>query len=424
MVYKSTHCHLEDIAHLRNGAGIKQNSFGENGIPIVRVSDFTENSVDISHSIFLREEELDKWKSFLLEIDEILVATVGSWGTSATSAVGKVVRIPESAINCIQNQNTCSIKAIEGIASQRWVYYALKHPDFRHFVDSAAAGSANQARLAVKNLRKYPLSVPCLSDQKAIAHILGTLDDKIELHQKMNLTLEETAKSIFKSWFVDFDPVRAKAEGRPTGLPPEVNDLFPNELVDSEIGEIPKGWEIGALGDLFDIQYGKNLPKKNLTGEGYPVFGANGVIGFHSTYLYEEPMTLIGCRGVAGNVGRSLPRSFVTNNSLVINHEGAKLTSQRFIEFVLASGETESYVTGSAQPQLTIEKIKDFPFMIPTLEIVGNFQSIIDPISSQQLTSSRENKTLAELRDTLLPKLISGELRIPDAEKFLEQAGI
>ena len=168
MAHEWTYCQLDEIAYLRNGAGIKQSSFAEEGIPIVRVSDFTENSVDTSQCIFLRKEEIDMWKSFSLEIDEILVATVGSWGTSATSAVGKVVRVPETASNCIQNQNTCSIKAISGIASQRWIYYALKHTHFKHFVDSVAAGSANQARLAVKNLSKYKLLVPPLSDQKKL----------------------------------------------------------------------------------------------------------------------------------------------------------------------------------------------------------------------------------------------------------------
>ena len=275
------------------------------------------------------------------------------------------------------------------------------------------------------DLIKLPVFLPPLKQQKAIAHILGTLDDKIELNQKMNQTLEEIAKAVFKSWFVDFDPVRAKAEGRPTGLPPEISDVFPDELVDSEIGEIPKGWGVNPLGSVFLIQYGKNLPTKNLIEDGYPVFGGNGVIGFHSKYIYEEVMTLIACRGAAsGKVGRSLPKSFVTNNSLVINHEGAELTSQRFIEFTLESGDPENYVTGSAQPQLTIDNIKNFPFITPPSEIVNSFQGIVNPLADRQLLLDSENQVLSELRDTLLPKLISGELRIPDAERFLEEAGI
>lgn len=302
----------------------------------------------------------------------------------------------------------------------KFALYFLKNFDFKSFDSGSVQPSLNR-----NFLYPAPIEIPRVNEQKAIAHILGTLDDKIELNQKMNQTLEEIAKAIFKSWFVDFDPVRAKAEGRPTGLPPEISDLFPDELVDSEIGEIPKGWGVNPLGSVFLIQYGKNLPTKNLIEDGYPVFGGNGVIGFHSKYIYEEVMTLIACRGAAsGKVGRSLPKSFVTNNSLVINHEGAELTSQRFIEFTLESGDPENYVTGSAQPQLTIDNIKNFPFITPPSEIVNSFQGIVNPLADRQLLLDSENQVLSELRDTILPKLISGELRIPDAEKFLEEAGI
>ena len=292
-------------------------------------------------------------------------------------------------------------------------------------IEALGHGSTGQTELSRHALGDLEVRLPSRDHQKFVGQLFQKFHKKIELNQKINQTLEEIAKAIFKSWFVDFDPVRAKAEGRPTGLPPEISDLFPDELVDSEVGEIPKGWEINPLGNVFLIQYGKNLPTKNLIEEGYPVFGGNGVIGFHSKYIYEEVMTLIACRGAAsGKVGRSLPKSFVTNNSLVINHEGAKLTSQRFIEFTLESGDPENYVTGSAQPQLTIDNIKNFPFMTPSPEIVNFFQGIVNPLADRQLLLGSENQVLSELRDTLLPKLISGELRIPDAEKFLEEAGI
>jgi len=339
----------------------------------------------------------------------IIIGRVGSY-------CGSVFYSPEQ---CWVTDNAIKGTTKTG-ADARYCYYLLLTKDLH-----ALRGGSGQPLINQTSLKSLEVPERSFADQKAIAHILGTLDDKIELNQKMNQTLEEIAKAIFKSWFVDFDPVRAKAEGRSTGLPPEISDLFPDELVDSEIGEIPKGWEVRPLGSVFLIQYGKNLPTKNLIEDGYPVFGGNGVIGFHSKYIYEEVMTLIACRGAAsGKVGRSLPKSFVTNNSLVINHRGAELTSQRFIEFTLESGDPENYVTGSAQPQLTIDNIKNFPFITPPSEIVNSFQGIVNPLANRQLLLDSENQVLSELRDTLLPKLISGELRIPDAEKFLEEAGI
>ena len=140
------------------------------------------------------------------------------------------------------------------------------------------------------DLIKLPVFLPSLSDQKAIAHILGTLDDKIELNQKMNQTLEEIAKAIFKSWFVDFDPVRAKAEGRPTGLPPEISDLFPDELVDSEVGEIPKGWcicEVRSFVKLNDQSWSKKSHPVSLE---YLDLGniKSNKISEIETYLWDE----------------------------------------------------------------------------------------------------------------------------------------
>ena len=129
-------------------------------------------------------------------------------------------------------------------------FYLLKH--YTPKIESYASGSTFK-EISGGVLKSIEVTIPDFEDQKAIAHILGTLDDKIELNQKMNQTLEEIAKAIFKSWFVDFDPVRAKAEGRLTGLPPEISDLFPDELVDTEIGEIPKGWERVTLSEVTSV---------------------------------------------------------------------------------------------------------------------------------------------------------------------------
>ena len=387
----------------------------DTGNRFLRITDIQGGKVDWETVPFCEVDPKSKEKHLLQENDIVVARTGNSTGENYLFSSNKSAVFASYLIRFRVDPNA---------ANPKFIWYQMRSNRWWNFVSGAKTGSA-QAGANAKILGTFEVNLPAEADQKAIAHILGTLDDKIELNQKMNQTLEEIAKAIFKSWFVDFDPVRAKAEGRPTGLPPEISDLFPDELVDSEIGEIPKGWEINPLGNIFLIQYGKNLPTKNLIEDGYPVFGGNGVIGFHSKYIYEEVMTLIACRGAAsGKVGRSLPKSFVTNNSLVINHEGAELTSQRFIEFTLESGDPENYVTGSAQPQLTIDNIKNFPFITPSSEIVNSFQRIVNPLADRQLLLDSENQVLSELRDTLLPKLISGELRIPDAEKLLEEAGI
>ena len=402
------------------GSRIKVENFVDEGVPVIKGGNLNAAFLDETDFDFLTKEKAEELKSSKAIAGDIVITHRGTIGQ-----VG-LIRANSKFREYIVSQSQLKFTPSETKLDSTFAYYFLKSPLGQHrlLMNSSQVGVPAIAK-ATTSIKEILFPVPPLYDQKAIAHILGTLDEKIELNQKMNQTLEEIAKAIFKSWFVDFDPVRAKAEGRPTGLPPEISDLFTDEFVDSEIGEIPKGWEVNPLGNVFLIQYGKNLPTKNLIEEGYPVFGGNGVIGFHSKYIYEEVMTLIACRGAAsGKVGRSLPKSFVTNNSLVINHEGAELTSQRFIEFTLESGDPENYVTGSAQPQLTIDNIKNFPFITPSPEIVNSFQGIINPLTDRQLLLDSENQVLSDLRDTLLPKLISGELRIPDAEKFLEGAGI
>jgi very-short-patch-repair endonuclease/restriction endonuclease S subunit len=202
---------LGDVAGTRNGAGIKQDFFSLTGVPLARVSDFTDWSIDMSDCVRVEAGHAKNWESHRLNEGDVVVATVGSWPPNWSSVVGKAVRVPHSAAGAIQNQNTCCVFARPGITDQRFLFYLLRSEAFAHYAANAAAGSANQARLPVANLARFVFALPPLPEQSAIAHILGTLDDKIGLNRRMNETLEAMTRALFKSWFVDFDPVRAKA---------------------------------------------------------------------------------------------------------------------------------------------------------------------------------------------------------------------
>ena len=267
----------------------------------------------------LKKGKLKRW-------DVVLTTrgTVGNTGYFNSSIPFDHVRI---------NSGMVILRTDKSKFNSRFLYQILKSQVFSEKVNSIVSGSA-QPQLPIRDLLHISLSNPPIIEQKAIAHILGTLDDKIELNRKTNETLEEMAKALFKSWFVDFDPVHAKAEGKPTGLPAAISDLFPDTFQPSELGEIPRGWEVCDLNKAISIEYGKNLPTKDLNHDGFPVFGGNGLIGYHSKYLYECAMTLVACRGAAsGKVHRSLPQSFVTNNSLVMNHIKTSFPSGEEISF-------------------------------------------------------------------------------------------
>ncbi|GIW12565.1 MAG: type I restriction system specificity protein [Tepidiforma sp.] len=275
------------------------------------------------------------------------------------------------------------------------------------------------------------------SERRAIAHILGTLDDKIELNRRMSETLEEMARSLFKAWFVDFEPVRAKMEGRwqrgqsLPGLPAHLYDLFPDRLADSELGEIPEGWEVGCVDDEFDLTMGQSPPGEtyNENGEGLPFYQGRADFGSRfprrrvyctaPTRLARAGDTLISVRAPVGDINMALEDCAIGRGVAAARHKtGSRSYSFQFmrgLEEIFARYEAEGTVFGS------IGK-KDFqaiPCVRPPREAVSAFETMLSPIDSRIEVTERESVTLAALRDVLLPRLISGELRVKDAERFV-----
>ena len=320
-------------------------------------------------------------------------------------------------------------------------------------IESHASGSTFK-EVSGGVLKSIEVEVPDTGIQKAIAHILGALDDRIELNQKMNETLEEIAKAIFKSWFVDFDPVRAKMAGRPTALPPEISDLFPDELLESEIGEIPKGWEISRLGDFTTLTKGRSYKKAELQesdvalvtlksflrGGGYRLDGLKSYTGKYKVdqIVCEGDLivALTDLTQAADVIGKpAIARSSSLHSTLVASLDvgilrtvdGSKVTKDFCYYLMLTDRYTShslGYTSGTTVLHLAKDATENFEFACPRKDMVDRFSEIVEPIHHRVFLAEKENEVLTELRDTLLPKLISGELQIPDAEKFLEEAGI
>ena len=323
----------------------------------------------------------------------------------------------------------------------RFVYYFLKNFDFNSFNSGTVQPSLNR-----NYLNPAPVSVPDLSTQKSIAHILGTLDDKIEVNQKMNRKLEEIAKAIFKSWFVDFDPIRAKIEGLPTGLPSDISDLFPDELVESELGQIPKGWEIGEFSELVTFLNGNAFKREDWVETGVPVikignvkptlvdingcsYVSDTVASQNQKFRLKKGDILIGMTGYVGEVGL-VPQLSVMP---LLNQRVGKVEplNEKIRPFIFSFMRLPSFKTsienmsyGSAQQNVSSKAILSMEVLIPTMSFIEEYSKYTKPIIEKILVNFSENKLLSQIRDTLLPKLISGEIRVPDAEKFLEETTI
>ncbi|WDI29426.1 restriction endonuclease subunit S [Glaesserella parasuis] len=326
-------------------------------------------------------------------------------------------------------------------ANPLFYFYLFKSNYGREIMDPIIEQGAGASGIRGSDLSKLQVPYVELDKQNFIAEQLYDLDRKIQLNTQINQTLEQIAQTIFKSWFIDFDPVYAKANALANGQTAEqatqaamavisgkntqelhrlqtanpeqyqqlweIADAFPSGF--DEEG-VPRGWEERYLKDVCNIVYGKNLPTSELKEQGYPVFGGNGVIGFYDKYLYDKPHTLVSCRGAAsGKVIYSLPNSFVTNNSLVIEHSKSYLSSFYVYEALSIQNLTK-LTSGSAQPQMTIANMNPVQIIVPTEKAHSLYFNFVKGIYDKKLYGLYENEVLSKIRNELLPKLLSGEI--------------
>jgi type I restriction enzyme S subunit len=317
-------------------------------------------------------------------------------------------------------------------------YYLARSPDFRRYAIGHMEGTSGRQRVPSSAIERFPITLPPISEQRAIAHILGTLDDKIELNRRMSETLEAMARALFKAWFVDFEPVRAKMEGRwrrgetLPGLPAHLYDLFPDRLVESELGEIPEGWEVTAIDGEFDVTMGQSPPGStyNETGDGLPFYQGRADFEFRfpkrrvyctaPTRFAKKGDTLVSVRAPVGDINMASEDCAIGRGVAAVRHKtGCRSYTYQFmnsISDVFARFDSEGTVFGS------IGK-KDFHAIThvrPSHDLVLAYEGLAAPLDDQIERNERESRYLAQLRDTLLPKLISGELRVPDVDKFME----
>jgi len=260
--------------------------------------------------------------------------------------------------------------------------------------------------------------VPPLPEQRAIAHVLGTLDEKIELNRRMNETLEAMARAIFKSWFIDFDPVRAKAEGRDPGLPKPIADLFPDRFEDAELGDIPAGWKVETLGNVIELAYGNALKQEVRKAGSVAVFGSNGQVGWHDEKLVTGPGIVVGRKGNPGVV-KWVPTDFFPIDTTFYVVPKNKCHSLHFLFYALKVQDLASLGADSAVPGLNRNLAYMSKQIVPPGALLDTFESFVTPLFQRIYEADNESGTLAGVRDALLPRLISGELRVKDAERLL-----
>ncbi|GIW56660.1 MAG: restriction endonuclease [Nitrospiraceae bacterium] len=346
-----------------------------------------------------------------------------------------------------------------GILDPRYLYACVFDKAFTDYLVSREKGAAYPAVLP-EDLADATVNLPPLPDQRAMAHILGTLDDKIELNRRMSETLEQMARALFKAWFVDFEPVRAKMEGRwrrgesLPGLPAHLYDLFPDRLVPSELGEIPEGWEVDTVGKHVRSVKGKSYKSEHLQeggdtalvtlksfarGGGYRHDGLKSYSGaFEPEQVVRPGELVIACTDVtqaAEVIGRPALvqsseryRTLVASLDVLIVRPRSEAVSVPFLYCLFRTEQfaehTYAHSTGTTVLHLSKDAVPSYQFVRPPARVMQMFTSIAQGIFERIDEAEGESRTLAALRDALLPKLISGELRVKDAEWFLKESGL
>lgn len=341
------------------------------GCHLVRTPDIITGKLELSNTNKVSSSTYkERIKRAVPEAGDLLFSREGTYfGIAAT--------IPEKVELCL-GQRMVLLKLLSNYIPN-FIKYWINSPIIKQYLHSSREGSVAE-RLNMSTIRQIPVAAPTHPEQKAIATILSSLDDKIDLLHRQNKTFRTMAETLFRQWFIE---------------------------------EAQEDWETGKLGDFVTISYGKNLPTKNLLRDGYPVFGANGQIGFFNKFLYEEPQVLVSCRGEAsGTVNISSHNSFVTNNSLILERNKREEITFEYLKYYSLTYNFKLHVSGSAQPQITIDGLFDGDFYLPHKARIIEFSNIVRMWEKKRTINNHQIKTLEKLRDNLLPKLMSGEFRI------------
>jgi len=425
----------EFCASVRDGTHDSPKQVAE-GHYLITSRHITGNSVELENAYKISVEDfkainkrskVDRW--------DVLITMIGTVGEPCL----------------VKNEPGFAIKNIglfksKGELEGKWLYYYLLSPAAQHLIRTYSRGSTQQY-IPLGALREFPVMVPSdRREMEAIAQILGSLDDKIELNRKMNETLEAMAQAIFKSWFVDFDPVRAKAEGRNPGLPKEIAELFPDSFEDSELGQIPKGWEIKTIGEAVQCVGGSTPSTKNpefWNGGTNPFVTPKDMSSLSSPVLLETTRH-ISDAGVEKISSGRLPTGTVLlssrapigylaitevpvsiNQGIIAMICDKELPNYYVLYWTEANMDTiKSNAGGTTFAEISKSNFRPIQVIVPHKYVLEAYVQQVEPLYQQLVLNLQESNSIASLRDILLPQLISGELRVPNAEEIFKNATI
>lgn len=397
---------LSDVADLSGGHAFKSEDYSSSGIFVLRTINIQDDyTVSRVGAAYIPNSITEKYERFLLKEFDTLFVMVGA-------TLGKTGIVKRKDLPALLNQNMWVIRAFPEKINPLFLHYKFR--ELSQEVSGWVNGSA-RGFLRRDDVRNLKFLMPDMKAQHVIASILGALDDKIDLNRRTNETLEAMARALFRDWFVDFGPTRAKMAGEAPYLSPELWKLFPNRLDDE--GK-PEGWELRRLHNILEFNYGKSLPtQKRIKGE-IPVYGSGGVTGFHNEALVTTPTIIVGRKGTVGALYWENRTCFPIDTVFYVTSK----FPLSYCFYLLETLGLENMNTDAAVPGLNRDNAYRLEVFYPPAVLIHSFANIVEHWRNKIITNESETRSLTQLRDLLLPKLMSGEISIRDAKKMVEDA--
>jgi type I restriction enzyme S subunit len=434
-----------EFATVQGGYAFKSQDFiSDSGIPVLKIKNIRNGFVDYGDTSFISAEIADGANKWSTKDGDILVSMTGSGPNAPDSLVGRIAKVWRGDPPAFINQRVGRIVLKEpNRIDPDFIYYVLSQKVTQEFLVLNSTGSANQVNINSKTIESVPCPDIDYETSKSIAKVLRSLDKRIRLLGETNATLESIAQALFKSWFVDFDPVHANAGTQAPSLPPEIQSLFPSTFVESPLGLVPEGWGVDAVYNLANYINGAAYKafEPNSDRRGFPIIKiaelkagvttqtAYSDVEMNEKYRIDNKEVLFSW---SGNPDTSIDTFVWLHGKAWLNQHIFKVVPHephdrsfvllmlKYLNPVFSEIARDKQTTGLGH--VTVADLKRLQIAKPDNEILFAWNEIVDPIIERSYLVMQKANTLSQLRDTLLPRLISGQLRLPEAENLIEES--
>lgn len=416
---------LGDIADVLSGYAFKSHDFSDTGIPVIKIKNIVPPTVSLNETQYYSGKLDSRLKKFLINKKDLLISLTGSTVNQMASAVGKMGRYPFEE-QALLNQRVGKIFSVSEEANDDFIYYFLNRSEIQYNLALNASGSANQANISPSQIKSLDVLLPPLKTQIAIAEILSSLDDKIELNNQINENLEALAQTIFKHWFIDFE------------FPDENGNPYKSsggKMVESELGLIPEGWEVKTFDGIADVTIGRTPPRKeqqwfsndsndikwvsikDMANLSVFITKSNEFLTEEAVKKFRVPIieagtVIVSFKLTVGRIAITAERMLSNEAIAHINLKDNQLSSE-FVYLYANQFDFDSLgSTSSIATAVNSKAIKQIPIIVPKQDVMIDFNCLVKDLFKTILNCSLEINQLKNLRDALLPKILTGDLQL------------